>query len=119
MYEPKTDTELKSLAFDIVEDKVFYDQMINENDDIGRIMTGIFMPLFFMGKEDLQQLVDDGIEMFYEYYDKAVRRVSINGYPQFYSCHTLDKNDKVKLIAFINEVQEFKTKFKEEIPQDE
>ena len=117
-YIPKTDKELKHLAFDIVSDKVFYDEMIPESKGRAQIVSLVFLPLFFMKTEILQELSNDNIAMFYEYYTKGLKK-GINGYPTFSSCNMLDKNDKVKLIAFINEVQEFKSNFKEENPQYE
>ena len=77
----KAESELKKLALDIVEGKVFGSWMVPEHDD--SLLTCIFMPLAFGAGASLS---DNNAVCIYEYYSKSGNR-SVNGYPTFMSFH--------------------------------
>jgi hypothetical protein len=111
------DAEIRKLALDIVEDKVFHSNMIDESENV--TMQMVFMPLLFL-KEDTVEITDIGL--LYEYNDKAGVR-GINGYPVFSSMRMVHKDNTDTLQSYITELLEMRKKFmsveeKEETPLD-
>ena len=95
---------LRELAMDICDGKVFHDRMIDPNrfqQDVGMV----FMPLALGGMEGLK-----GIGLMYEYYDKAGPR-SVNGMPCFFSCRILHRDCLLDLGKYMDEIEYFKSKF--------
>ncbi len=103
-----SEKELKQLAIDIVEGKVFGSWNITDAD----MLPMVFMVITFMDFDKIQELQDDDIWHFYEYLDKAGPR-SINGMPIFFSAHTITKDDWKKVIPLIKEFQSKKEQFME------
>lgn len=96
--------ELKTLAQDILTNKVFTDRHCRELQDLPLV----FMPLALMTKEQAESTLGD-VGMIYEYYDKAAP-VGVNGLPVFMSfqkltlaeakqCSEFYKELKAKLVA--------------------
>lgn len=102
MKKMKTKEELKQLAMDIIDGKVFGSWMIKDLSDIPMV----FMVSVFMKKKDIPK----DLAHFYEYNDKA-GRMSVNGMPCFFSAHILLKKEAEKLQPLINEYREQKEKF--------
>jgi hypothetical protein len=103
----KTDAELKQLAKDVWDGKVFTDCHIEEMPDeifIGTLKM-IFMPLALFGKEDYEDFQKQKPGMVYEYLDQAGPR-SINGYPSFFSFQFLTEEELPKFHAFYVEVRD-------------
>lgn len=84
----KTREELKQLALDIIENKVYIDRYI-ENP---RNLPMVFMVLGLMDKKQLEEFQNMKPVMVYEYLDKAGPR-SINGMPNFFSFQFLTEEE--------------------------
>ena len=96
----KTEEELKTLALDIFQEKVFTTLHIPENE--GHMIRSIFMPIGLGGLTP-EQAAEVG--MLYEYLSQAGPR-SVNGYPCFFSVQCVNKADMDQLIGFINQYKE-------------
>jgi hypothetical protein len=94
--------DLKQLAIDVSENKVFGTFHMNESDS--RNLSVVFMPLIFLNDEQRKEMVDDNIVHFYEYYDKAGPR-SVNGMPCFFSVCRINKDDWNKTVKYIKEYE--------------
>jgi hypothetical protein len=82
------DEELRKLAVDYVENKIFTSTQIREED----LLPTIFMPVLFglfsgWTKEELKE-----VGFLYEYLTEAGPR-AVNGYPIFFSCRVINRND--------------------------
>lgn len=99
---PKTDAELRELAIDIVDGRIFTSGHLRPHEeDMVRL---IFMPLSLMSPEDLQRLKEQECALFYEHLHKAAPR-SINGLPSFFSMAWLNKEETVRLNGLVKEFQ--------------
>ena len=94
---------LKKLAVDIVDGKVFGSWEIKNADLVG----SVFMPLMFMNEE--QRIEDKNVAHYYEYMDRA-SSMTINGMPAFSSMRKITKEE---LDIIIPLVEEYKNKKKE------
>lgn len=107
--------ELKQLAIDISENKVFGTFHMSKNDM--KYIQVVFIPLIAMTKDQRQKLVDNEVVHFYEYYNKAGPR-SVNGMPCFFSMYNITKNDWIKTVKYIKQykvkVQSFLSRTKKE-----
>ncbi|HSZ58476.1 MAG TPA: hypothetical protein VK797_22610 [Tepidisphaeraceae bacterium] len=90
----KTDDELKALARDIYQGRVFTSSHIADPRDVGLV----FMVLSLGAK------IPPDTAFVYEYLDKAGER-SINGYPTFFSCKLLNQAETEKLIGYFNAIK--------------
>ena len=104
--------ELKQLALDIMENKVFGSWMIHPNESES-LIGSIFTPLIFLNQEQLEKLKNQKPAHFYEYMDKAGPR-TINGYPIFMSFRSLTKEESIKLAKFLESLKKLKTEFMKE-----
>lgn len=100
-----TDKELKQLAIDLAEGKIFTSLQI-EKEDIAKVFLALLLGAFADKTED--EMKDIGI--LYEYMDKAAPR-SINGLPCFFSFHYLGIDDSRKLLEFHEEYEKVKNSF--------
>jgi hypothetical protein len=96
------DKELKQLAIDISEGKVFGTFHMNEHQMSN--MSCVFMPLVFMKEEQRQELIDKKVAHFYEYIDQAGPR-SVNGMPCFFSMRNISQDDWSKVVKYIKEYE--------------
>jgi len=112
-----TNEELKRLAEDICENRVFTDRHINEKD--AELTPMIFMPLGLgaLSTIDLDNVQVkkkrkeiDEMAMIYEYISEAGPR-GINGYPCFFSMKVLTKSDWPKFVEYIKAYQAFKENY--------
>jgi hypothetical protein len=76
----RTEKELKQLALDVVEGRVFTDRHCNSESDV----RSVFMVLSLMDKKQIDEMLEKKPAMFYEYLDKA-NPISVNGMPTFFS----------------------------------
>jgi hypothetical protein len=104
---PKTDAELRQLAMDIVENKVFTDRHLNENE--ASMLGQVFMPIIFMSEEQTKKVFED-VGMVYEYYSEAGPR-GINGLPVFMTVRFLSSDESNRIAPMIKTIQEFKRQF--------
>ena len=114
-YVPKTDKELKQLALDIHTGQVFTDRAVPKHDV--HLIRNIFMPLAFLDKSQVEHLQAIGVNLIYEYLDKAGPR-SVNGYPSFFSFQILDSTDFEKLVTHMDRLKEKLSEFNEEGESD-
>lgn len=99
-YEPKTDEQIKQLAVDTFNEKIFWATMIQHDP---RMLSMVFMPLGFMEEKDILELKEHNA-VPYEYMDKAGPR-SVNGYPSFFSCHWINFKDYERVIEKLEEIK--------------
>ena len=92
--EKITDEELKQLAIDIAEGRVFTSNSV-QND----YLDMVFMPLLFLNNDQRKELIEKEPAFFYEYIDKASPR-SVNGMPCFTSFRYLPSSDLKRLNEF-------------------
>lgn len=101
--------ELKQLAVDIVDGKVFGSWMIPE-EHIDSLLPVIFMPIAFGASNQL----DDKVCSLYGYYEEA-KRETHDGFPIFFDkMYTLTTNDLTILNIYLNKLKLLKSKFMEE-----
>lgn len=93
-YKQLTDEEIKKLADDMYKGLVFTDRHMQNPDDI----SGVFMPLALLEKEQMEELKVEDPGMIYEYMDKA-GPMSINGMPMFCSFRFLSQEDAKKVMG--------------------
>lgn len=107
----KTDDELKNIAKDLVEGKIFTDRHIQDPKDV----MLVFEVLAFLTDEqnkDFQEAIKSGeIALIYEYMDKAAPR-SVNGMPIFFSCRTLTKDETEKVFEIAEDIKKAVDKVK-------
>lgn len=102
----KTEQELRQLALDVVEGKVFTDRHCRDQHEVSRA----FMILNLMDKAQMDELLAKKPAMFYEYLDKA-GPLAVNGNPTFFSLAFLT-DDEFNIYAplvkkLIDQRQEF------------
>lgn len=100
-----TEPELKKLAADVVEGKVFGSWMLPETDQ--HLIAAIFLPLAF---NDAAGKLPDDVWGVYEYNDKA-KKLGVRQYPAFISCKFLTKHDCEMLNPLIQRYTEMKAEF--------
>jgi len=105
--------ELKQLAIDISENKVFGTFHMNKCEIAN--MSTVFMPIIFMNDEQRKESANNNIVHFYEYYDKAGPR-SVNGMPCFFSMHQINLRDWKKVVKYI---KEYEVRVKSFLDEDE
>lgn len=103
-----TDEELKILAKDMVEGRVFSSDHIPEEQ--ASLLPSIFMVLGLMNKEQREGL--KGVALVYEYIEKAVPSI-INGYPCFSSLRTVHDEQYKQLGIYINDYLELTKEYRE------
>ena len=101
--ETATTINLRELALDIVEGKVFGSWLLHNPE---RELSMVFMVLFFAKKEDLPS----DIGAIYEYIDRASKQ-SINGMPIFYSCRFLTMQQYKDVCDYVKEAREYRKSF--------
>lgn len=115
---PRTDKELRELAFYIFENKVFGTWSFRSDDEMNSLMSMVFMPIMFMKADDREKLVEEVIHIF-EFYDKALPR-GINGKPMFMSCRFITKEEWPKVTKYVDELIKQRKEFMgEEVPDGE
>jgi hypothetical protein len=111
-----TDQELRLLAADIYEGRVFTDRQVEDSSDLPMVFMPIALGAFAeMTEEEFKQ-----IGLIYEYLDKAGPR-AINGLPSFFSLRVLDIQYMPKLQQYLDAYKAIKEGFfgsPTENPQD-
>lgn len=103
-----TEPELRKLALDIVEGKVFGSWMIPEADQ-DRLLPVVFMPLSLRPVVTQKLLEESQAASLYEYYDKG--KMGINGYPNFMSCCFLTKEEVDQIGPMVKQLQTMRLEF--------
>ena len=94
--------DLRQLAVDIAESKVFGTFHMNKCEIAN--MSMVFMPLSFMTDEQREELSEEKVVHFYEYYSKA-GTTSVNGMPCFFSMRNIVEKDWKKVVKYIAEYE--------------
>ena len=103
--------DLKQLAIDLAEGKVFSSSWILEKypeEEHARITKMVFMPLAFMEKKEVEEYFKD-CAMIYEYLHKAGPR-SVNGLPMFMSMGKITREEIEQLRDYLKRYLEMKEK---------
>ena len=95
----KTDDELKQIAKDFKEGKIFSTQHKPLSDNLINMITSVFLPLGFMDQEQHKKLEAESPVVMYEYLDKAGPR-SICGMPMFFSFQYLNSEEWNKVVEY-------------------
>lgn len=94
MKQKLTDDEINALAEDIYRERVFTSDHIRKGDLT--MLPSIFVPLVFADKKMREEILKDAPGMIYEHLSEA-GRLSINGYPIFFSLHIVSQEDAKKV----------------------
>jgi hypothetical protein len=106
---PPPKVNLRALALDIVEGKVFGSWSLRNPD---KDLQLVFMVLLFCKKGDIPK--DTGA--IYEYMDRA-GPTSINGMPTFFSCGFLTQAEYKEVCVYVQEIRKIRESFLQ--PNDE
>lgn len=98
--------ELKQIALDLVDGKIFSDRHCRSPEEI----RSSFMVLSFLDEKSRKEMEDFQPEMFYEYLDKAGPR-AINGNPMFTSIKMLSKEECKIFNPLVQELLDQRKKF--------
>lgn len=98
-----TNSELKKLAWDIADGKVFGSWMITDE----KYLPLVFLPLLF-GQEKFPEAAS-----LYEYHAKAGPKKLPNGYPNFATCCFLTKDEVETIRPLIEQANQMRTQFLE------
>ena len=101
MIEDARRKEILKVAFDTLNDKVFFSSELPEN---GNLLFQVFMPLLFLDKKLSEQLDAREPAVFYEYLSEA-GPVSINGYPTFFSLRMFNDEEYTFFIQSLEDQQ--------------
>jgi hypothetical protein len=100
MIPPRTDDELKQIALDLHQGRIFTDRHCPDPETFRMV----FMLFVFMTEEHLDQLKADPPGLIFEYLDQAGPR-SVNGMPSFFSCQMLNKADTDRVFALYEQLR--------------
>ena len=98
----KTDEELKSIAKDLYQEKIFCDRFLH---DPKTELSMVFMAIALLDKQTAEELMSKKPAFIYEYYSKA-GPMSVNGYPTFFSFKFLIQEEYEKMIKYFNKIIE-------------
>lgn len=101
----KTDQELKKLAIDIADGKIFTDRHLRDINQLSMV----FMILALMEENDYNSFIHE-VGLIYEYMSEA-GPMSINGMPIFMSVRRLSIEEAQKVDSFYKEYMSFKEGF--------
>lgn len=104
MFTPKSEEDLRKLAIDYVEGRIYTSLGITTPWEL----RAVFMPLVFLTVDQLKQIEDVGL--FFEYLTEAAPG-SINGKPIFTSMHMLSKADTERFADFVNRYLDYRKAF--------
>ena len=97
----QTNEELKQIAMDLYQGKIFTDRHLSKSEDAFLVFTVLSLGGFSeFSDEDLED-----IGLMFEYLDKAGPR-SINGYPMFLSLRLLNQHDTKIVFDFYKKIKE-------------
>lgn len=102
----KTDEELRQIAVDMYDGKIFSDRHLRNIDDIHIV----FMPITLGALHNMPEEERRNIGMIYEYMSERGPR-DVNGYPTFFSLKILTQEEAGKMFVHFEEYREMKDKF--------
>lgn len=101
-----TDEDLKKIAIDMYEGRIFCDRHVQHSEDLKMVFMPIAMGAFAESTEE--ELNDIG--MIYEYLSEAGPR-STNGMPNFFSLKILSKNETKTVFEHYDTYKQLKEDF--------
>jgi hypothetical protein len=104
----KSKAELKQLAVDISDGRVFTSFQVRNDIDL----PTVFMPLVFLTEKQYEEMGE--IYMIYEYEGKELQGRYINGMPIFFSMNILNKEDTEYVMEEVQKLNEFKKAYMED-----
>jgi hypothetical protein len=104
----KTEKELKQIAVDFAEGKIFSNLHIDMEID-GNMLAMVFMPLA-LGANISEQVESGECFMIYEYLSEAGPR-SVNGMPIFFSMRYISKDEYIIMMQHYNNFVDMKNEF--------
>lgn len=104
MFTPKSEEDLRKLAIDYVEGRIYTSLQIQTPWEL----RAVFMPLVFLTVDQLQQI--EGAGLFFEYLSEAAPG-SINGKPIFMSMNMLSKEDAERFADLVNRYLDYRKAF--------
>lgn len=108
----RTDIELKQLAADIVDGKVFTDRNLSDFQIADGEMVNVFPRFALEGRPIIKDIEKSEIALVYEYIDKASAKSKENGnLPTFNSYQILTQQETEKLSNFIEAYEALKAGF--------
>jgi hypothetical protein len=105
--------ELREFIQAVIENRVFLSAQIQNPNS--RLVGSIFLPLCLGGFRGWTDRAINNIGVIYEYYGKNQSPRSINGYPIFFSCRLLHKEDWALADRAIRKVTEAQQRALEEV----
>lgn len=105
---PKTDAELKQIAVDIFENKIFTNRHIAQEDM--KLVSSLFMPIALGAFSSWTEEELQDIGLIYEYMTEAAPR-NVNGYPSFFSMQILSNEENRRMVVFYKEYSALKEGF--------
>jgi len=100
--------ELRQLALDVAENKVFGTFHLREHEQ--GLVGNIFMPILFMDEKQHKDMKEKDIFHIYEYNTEAGPR-SVNGCPIFFSMRMISKKDWIQCVKYIEQYRARKESF--------
>ena len=104
----KTEKDLKQIAMDLFDGKIFSDRHISENE--AHMIGNVFMPIALGAFKDTPEEELKNIGMIYEYLSEAGPR-SINGMPMFMSFRYLTKDEAKDMFVHYEAYKKLKEEF--------
>ena len=104
-----TRDELKQLAIDALEDRVFTSIHLERDGNI-EMLRQVFLPLALGALREMTEDRVDKINLIYEYISKAGPH-SINGYPMFFTMNILFEDDAKIFWEYLKSYDEMKKQF--------
>lgn len=102
----KTEEELKQIAMDLVDGKIFSILQLKNPSDVDMV----FMPIALGAFSELTKEQIEDIGLIYEYLDKAGPR-AVNGNPCFMSFQYLSREPSMKVLELAKKYKELKANF--------
>ncbi len=107
----KTNEELKAIAVDLADGKIFSDRHLQANGN-GHMMGQVFMPIILGAFSEKTEEEMKDVCFIYEYYS-AAGPTSINGCPIFFSFRFLNEVETNAMFEFYEKYVNLKKEFNE------
>jgi len=100
------DADLRKIAVDLYNNHIFTIQQIEQES----LIPMVFMPIALGGLQNIPKEDLERIGSIFEYYSEAGPR-GINGYPIFFSCKLISKEQWDQVKVYFDEYKELQNKF--------
>jgi len=96
----KTKQELKQIANDLYNNKIFTDRHLKNSEDL----LIVFPVLLFLNDEQKKDILSGKVAMIYSYISDS-SNASVNGYPICLSCNTLSKEEYKTVVDYYRKIK--------------